>query len=234
MKNPAGATWIKRGLIGVVMTVAALSAQACPVFALTGTVCVTAANYCPAGDENGYLPADGRALKVSQYPMLHALISNQFGGDTSNFNLPDLRGRVPVGLLAASDKEIGVKQGDYRGRENLVLQTEHLAEHAHAVSVSPAGNISVSIPVSASADAQVEPTTTFSYLSQSNATNPAALWTDKTDPVASIKGVVGTMDAIPGKLALEPAGKGASVPIVPPQLGMTYCIATQGSFPAFD
>jgi len=234
MKNPAGAAWIKIGLIGIVMNAATLSAQACPVFALTGSVCVTAANYCPADDENGYLPADGRALKISQYPMLHVLISNQFGGDTSNFNLPDLRGRVPVGLLAATDKAIGVKQGDYRGRENLVLQTDNLAEHAHAVSVYPAGSITVAIPISASTDAQIEPTTTFSYLSQSNASAAAALWTDKTDPVASIQGVVGTMDAIPGKLALESSGKGATVSIVPPQLGMTYCIATQGSFPAID
>jgi microcystin-dependent protein len=139
-----------------------------------------------------------------------------------------------VGLLAATDKAIGVKQGDYRGRENLVLQTDNLAEHAHAVSVYPAGSITVAIPISASTDAQIEPTTTFSYLSQSNASAAAALWTDKTDPVAIIQGVVGTMDAIPGKLALESSGKGATVSIVPPQLGMTYCIATQGSFPAID
>ena len=52
----------------------------------------------------GWLPCDGRSLPVSQNQILYSLISNRYGGDTTNFNLPDLRGRTPVGVGESPSK----------------------------------------------------------------------------------------------------------------------------------
>lgn len=48
----------------------------------------------------GWLLCDGKEHNISSYPRLYAAIGTSFGGDTEQavFQVPDLRGRVPVGL----------------------------------------------------------------------------------------------------------------------------------------
>lgn len=46
-----------------------------------------------------WLPCDGRELSIAQYSPLYSLLGVRFGGNgTTTFCLPDLRGRVPVGV----------------------------------------------------------------------------------------------------------------------------------------
>ncbi len=48
---------------------------------------------------SGWLPCDGRTLPISQYQALFSLLGTAYGGDgRTTFALPDLRGRVAVGL----------------------------------------------------------------------------------------------------------------------------------------
>ena len=59
-----------------------------------GSVCITAASYCP----RGYLEADGQLLSISSNTTLFAVIGTTYGGDgRTSFGVPDLRGRTPVG-----------------------------------------------------------------------------------------------------------------------------------------
>lgn len=47
----------------------------------------------------GWAACDGTLLQRGDYPSLFFLLGNRYGGDgTSTFALPDLRGRVPVGV----------------------------------------------------------------------------------------------------------------------------------------
>lgn len=47
----------------------------------------------------GWLPCDGRLLSITQYQALYSLLGNAYGGDgRATFALPDLRGRVLVGV----------------------------------------------------------------------------------------------------------------------------------------
>jgi len=75
----------------------------------------------------------GQTLAISQFSSLFALIGTQFGGDgISNFTLPDLRGRVPIGA------GIGLNltprtQGDKGGAETVTLATTNLPAHTHIV-----------------------------------------------------------------------------------------------------
>ena len=47
---------------------------------------------------NGYLICNGASYKVADYPDLYAVIGNTYGGDTENFNVPDYRETVLVGV----------------------------------------------------------------------------------------------------------------------------------------
>jgi microcystin-dependent protein len=60
-----------------------------------GEIMMWAGNYAP----EGWAYCDGQALSIAQNSPLYALIGTTYGGDgTTRFNLPDLRGRVPVAM----------------------------------------------------------------------------------------------------------------------------------------
>ena len=46
----------------------------------------------------GYLLADGASYPTADYPHLYAVIGNTYGGDSTNFNVPDYRETVLVGV----------------------------------------------------------------------------------------------------------------------------------------
>lgn len=46
---------------------------------------------------DGYLPCDGSLVRADDYPALYAAIGDLWGGDGTNFNLPDFRGRFMRG-----------------------------------------------------------------------------------------------------------------------------------------
>jgi microcystin-dependent protein len=61
---------------------------------LIGTIKLFAGYFEP----RGYMVCDGRLLSISQYPALYSILGTHYGGNgQTNFALPDLRSRVPVG-----------------------------------------------------------------------------------------------------------------------------------------
>lgn len=62
---------------------------------LIGTIKLFAGYFEPSG----YMICDGRLLPISQYTALFSILGTSYGGNgQTNFALPDLRGRVPVGV----------------------------------------------------------------------------------------------------------------------------------------
>jgi microcystin-dependent protein len=103
-----------------------------------------------AGDfaPSGWAFCDGQLLNISDYPDLHSLIGDTYGGDgVTTFALPDLRSRIPMhkgqgpGL---TDRP----QGEMGGEEAVQLTEAQMPQHTHslqaqddAASVStPGGN----------------------------------------------------------------------------------------------
>ena len=68
-------------------------------------------NFAPVG----WALCEGQLLPIAQYAAVFSLLGVQFGGNgTSNFALPDLRGRVPIGQgqgPGLSSYSIGSMQG---------------------------------------------------------------------------------------------------------------------------
>ena len=118
-----------------------ISASACGAEPLLGEVCTFAFTFCP----RGYLPADGSLLPISSNTALFSLLGTTYGGDgRSNFALPDLRGRNPVGA-GQGPGLANVFNGEEGGAEQVVLNITQMPQHNHAAAtnVQVTGTINV-------------------------------------------------------------------------------------------
>lgn len=103
---------------------------------MPGTMQFIATTFAP----NGWLLCFGQAISRTTYARLFANIGTAYGvGDGSTtFNLPDLRGRIPVALDNMGGTDAGRTTmantlGGTGGEEQHVLTTGELATHLHSV-----------------------------------------------------------------------------------------------------
>lgn len=91
----------------------------------------------------GWLLCDGSAVSRSLYAALFAAIGTSFGvGDgSSTFNLPDLRGRVPIGAGTGSGLTARTR-GQQVGAETHTLSEPELPAHTHTVPAVTLGGAS--------------------------------------------------------------------------------------------
>ena len=92
----------------------------------------------------GWARCDGQLLAINQNTALFSLLSNNYGGDgRQTFAVPDLRGRLPIGL--GNNHVLAENGGEY----THTLTASELAAHTHAVKASsldgdtpiPTGNV---------------------------------------------------------------------------------------------
>lgn len=110
-----------------------------------GEIRMFAGSFAPAG----WMFCDGTQLPTSEYETLFNLLGTNYGGDgQSTFNLPDLRGRVPIhqGTGPSGTSYVLAQNG---GVESVTLTTQLTPTHTHAMTatnvigtqVNPANNI---------------------------------------------------------------------------------------------
>jgi len=75
----------------------------------------------------GFLKCEGQSLSKSQYPDLFDVIGYTYGGSGNNFNLPNLKGRVPVGVDSndTNFNALGKTYGDKTHAHNINGHTHH-------------------------------------------------------------------------------------------------------------
>jgi microcystin-dependent protein len=85
-------------------------------------------NFAPVG----WAMCEGQLLPIGQYTALFSLIGTYYGGNgTSNFALPDLRGRVPIGQGHGNGLSPYVV-GNQQGAETVTLLSSQSPAHSHA------------------------------------------------------------------------------------------------------
>lgn len=82
---------------------------------------------------NGWLLADGREVSRTTYAALYAEIGTRYGdGDGSTtFNLPDIRGRSPIGAGTGTGLTFRDINSATVGEEDHVLTEDELPSHTH-------------------------------------------------------------------------------------------------------
>jgi microcystin-dependent protein len=101
---------------------------------MLGSVHWFAGNFAP----RGYAIAAGQLLPINQNTALFSLLGTMYGGNgQTTFALPDLRGRMAVGIGGGSS----VLQGEKGGTENVTPTVGNLPSHVHTISgsVDPTG-----------------------------------------------------------------------------------------------
>lgn len=85
---------------------------------------------------SGYLLCDGSAVSRTTYAALFSALGTTYGtGDGSTtFNLPDLRGRSPLGSGTGSGLSARTN-GQTGGEENHALSTDQMPTHSHVHAV---------------------------------------------------------------------------------------------------
>ena len=104
--------------------------------------------YAGSAAPTGHLLCDGASYLRATYPVLFAIISTTYGSaDGTHFNVPDLRGRVPIGAgtgagggasgtgLPTGGSALTARAiGAWKGEETHALIEAELATHHHHVS----------------------------------------------------------------------------------------------------
>ncbi|MET0461851.1 MAG: tail fiber protein [Chitinophagaceae bacterium] len=171
-----------------------------------GVVTAFAGNFAP----KTWAFCNGQQMIVSQNQALFSIIGNKFGGDgQTTFNLPDLRGRAPVG--AGTGQNITPYQlGQASGVDQLKLTVDNLPVHTHS------GNVSFSLRCDNSSSGS--PTPDFSFpneLADSYAPAPTGVM----QPPAYNNPV------------LANAGASGEVPNRSPYLTLNFIICLMGIYP---
>ena len=99
-----------------------------------GEIRIFAGNFAP----NGWALCEGQLLPIAQYTAVFSLLGTMYGGDgRTNFALPDLRGRVVIGVGQGNGLSPYV-QGQVGGAESVTLTTQQMPSHSHAVAATEA------------------------------------------------------------------------------------------------
>ncbi len=168
----------------------------------------------------GWLPCDGRSLNIKQNTALFSLLGVYFGGDgTTVFNLPDLRGRVPVGEGYLSDDQgrvIGANYvyGQKGGVETVTVAANQVPVHTHAVTADATNGVNL--------------TGNANYLAQSVYKSSTGTVTAENLYIPSAN--AGTLVPLaPGVVSTAGGGQGHSN--MQPYLVVDYYICVSGYYP---
>lgn len=180
---------------------------------LLGAIFMFAGNFAPVG----YQLCQGQLLPIDQYTAIFSLLGTNYGGNgTTNFALPDLRSRIPVGQGQGPGLSPYVL-GEAGGSENVTLLATQMPQHNHTVgAVTSAGN-------------SAAPGTT---------TVPAAIAVAATHPVPDFPGITADVYSnSPANTTMSPtmiglAGGNQPHTNIQPFVVINYIIAMTGIFPS--
>jgi len=100
-----------------------------------GEIRMFGGNFAPVGNAL----CQGQSMNVSQNSALFSLLGTYYGGNgTTTFNLPDLRGRLPISMGQGPGLS-NYTIGQNGGAENITLNVSQMPMHSHMMSANSAG-----------------------------------------------------------------------------------------------
>lgn len=242
-------------LLTAALAIVSTEVNACGTEAYLGQVCIMATSFCPQGT----LEAAGQILPITNYQALYSLLGVTYGGNgSSNFALPDLRGRAPVGQ-GQGQGLVNHNMGEKFGSETVTQTAVQMPVHNHTAVFTASGSGSggtasgtVSLPVTGSAKIATAtvPSTRSNTPSNNAVLGPATIGTANVygAPGTAANVTIGSDGAVTGTasgavsltvtggssggtVTVANNGGGQAMPNVPPEIAMRYCIVTEGYYP---
>lgn len=119
----------------------------------TGSIGLTGCNFTV----RDYATCNGQILAISQNQALFSLLGTSYGGDgRTSYGIPDLRGRVPVGLGKGPGLS-SIPIGERFGMGVMTLNENHLPTHTHIATFTGTGSSTENpLAVDVSVDVEVD------------------------------------------------------------------------------
>lgn len=158
----------------------------------------------------GFAICEGQLISIAQNTALFSILGTTYGGNgTSNFALPNLQGKFPVGVGN------GIALGEQGGAQTATLLASNIPSHTHTLAVNSAlGTTGSPLP------------TGTTYLAAGPATGSGPNATHlKTYTTAAPNTNLGAA-------SIQAFGSGQAFPIMPPYVCANYLIALEGIFPS--
>lgn len=170
-------------------------------------------NFAP----RNYMFASGQLLPIAQYTALFSILGTTYGGNgTSNFQLPNLNGCMPVGNGSGPGLTPRVL-GEVMGEETVTILSTEMASHIHGVTTK---NDPTSIANMTDTPAPGYFVTRFQY----HDTSAAFAW---FKPASGPNPTPTSLHP----LSVSFTGGGQPHNNLQPFLTINWCIAVQGIFP---
>ncbi|MEL7834627.1 phage tail protein [Fodinibius sp. Rm-B-1B1-1] len=175
-----------------------------------------------------WAPCHGQTLQISNYESLFAVVGSTYGGDgEKNFKLPDLRGRVPVGVGKGSDFD-QIKLGQTGGKEQNRLTPPQLPPHTHGATATS----KLQITVNEEQGNQINPKDNYlakNYFQESRETthDVRAYHSSSGNSTLNNDSISGSIEVTIGQ-----TGKSEPIPNRQPYQGLNYIICFRGHYPS--
>ena len=172
----------------------------------------------------GWAFCAGQLMSISQNTALFSLLGTTYGGDgKSNFALPNLQGRVPIGFGQGSGLSLRYL-GEVGGADMVSLDATTMSQHTHTISVALTAN------ARNAAGNQQSPVGNVPAIEAAGVTATYSSAGPNADMRANAITVGGTATA------LNAGGAGQTGAANPHEnrqayLALNYCIALQGVYP---
>ncbi|MFB9075861.1 phage tail protein [Flavobacterium procerum] len=167
-----------------------------------------AGNFAP----RGWMFCAGGTLSINDYTPLFALIGTTFGGNgQTNFKLPDLQGRVPVGNGQRPGGQ-NIVVGQVGGTETVTMSINQMPAHTHGSTTS-----TISIPT---------------YSGAGTTASPSGNVLAALSGAYSAEAPDGTLKPVATPIAVTAAGGTQPFQILQPTLVTNYIICVEGIFPS--
>ena len=220
----------RKAFLSITLAVGLLNASgwsaksyACSSDPILAGICIMAS--VRNGSFNGYVLADGATLQVDHYQALYSLIGNTYGGQgTTDFQLPDLRGRVVIGAGQGPGLPF-YKPGDTGGATGVILNGAQLPPHAHALTTA-AGGVTVT-----SSTGTLAAHTTLSGLTAATTVGTLAAKNTLSGLAATLEAASGSGASSDATAASLPSSKRTSLyPAAAPDVAMNSGSVTFSGF----
>lgn len=194
-----------------------------------GEIRMFAGSFAPSG----WALCNGQILAISSNQALFAILGTTYGGNgTTNFQLPDLRSRVPLHAGQGNGLAPFVP-GQVAGVENITLTINNLPSHNHQATFTPSGGGSAAqVNVTQTVGTLQDPTGNMLAKSPAAGPSSANLYAPASSTVSGQLAGVSGGGGGGGTVAVGLTGNSTPFNIRSPLLCVNFIIALQGVFPS--